>query len=64
MHMCVFGQNVMLMGKHLLVPIEVVVDAMQKATATLMLRSSSNHRHSLTCAECHMDMRGNHISME
>ncbi len=62
--MCVFHQNVILMGKLLLVPTEVAVDAMQKAPATLMLRSSSNHRHSLTCAESHMDMRVNHVSME
>ena len=55
---------VILVRKLLLVLSEVVVDAMQKATATLMLRSSSNHRHSLTCAECHMDMQVSHISME
>jgi hypothetical protein len=62
--MCAIHQNIKLMEKLLLVLSEVVVDAMRKATAKLMLRSSSDHRHSLTRAECHMDMQVNDISME
>ncbi len=40
-------------GKLLLVLSEIVVAAMQ---TKLMLTSSSNHKHNLTCVECHMEL--------
>ncbi len=55
--MCVFHQNIKLMGKLSPVLSEIVIDDMQRTKATLMLRSSSDHKHRLTCIQCHMNMQ-------
>jgi len=44
-------------GKLSLVLSEIVIDDMQRTKATLMLRSSSDHKHRLTCIEFHMNMQ-------